>query len=138
MSIKEKPLIDAISKPDALPALFFANPIVTGLFTVLMSAVFGAVFALFWSLHGTAYESYNMMRIGAYCALGLTGLILFGIFISAFREPDEKWYRLQFVLGGVIGIAAFVTADLLSTESLGNTLIEKGYLICTSKGPDCY
>lgn len=137
MSIKEKPLINAVKNPDALPGFLFVHRIVTGFFAMAMCAVFGGVVVLFWSLNGKALEVFDLVRAGAYAGLGLGGFIYLGIFMSAFNEPDEKSYRLQFVAGGVLAIACFVGLDWQFTDDFRAEIAEKGYLICTSQVPGC-
>lgn len=105
---------------------------------MLMCPVFGAVFVMFWSLQGTAPEIVEAMRAGA-IALAVFGLLIFlGIFISAFREPEEKAYRLQFVLGGVLCLAFLVTFDVFSADLVRSFVEGKGLLICTSQAQGCY
>ena len=47
MTIKEKPLINAVDILGPLPGLIFSNMIFAGFFAMIMSGVFGAVFVLF-------------------------------------------------------------------------------------------
>lgn len=135
MSIKEKPLIDAVDGSGPLPGFLFANPIFLGFFTMVMCAVFGAVFAMFWTLHGTALETYEAVRWGAYVALIFGAIIMLGAMFSS--GIGDMRYRLQFVVGGVLGIVFLFCADLFTVDYLREYLIDKGYLACTSKSTNC-
>lgn len=132
MSIKEKPLIDAVERLGPLPAFLFAHPIIAGFFAMVMCAVFGAVVAMFWALFGTAQEMYEAMRLGAIVVTAYAVMIFVGIFFNAFREPEETPTRLQFVLGGAIGLTLLITFDLLTVDYFRAYFTDHGYLICTS------
>ena len=121
MSIKEKPLINAVSKLGPLPAFLFSNMIFIGFFAMIMCAVFFAVFIWFQAAgRGTvdSFYLYELSRIGAYIGLAFGALIYIGIFISAFRTPDEKEVRLKFVIGGFLAIVFLVVVDFLSYDAL--------------------
>lgn len=137
MSVKERPLIKAVERLGPLPGFLFAHPIVAGFFAMFMCPIFGAVFVLFWSLTGTAPQVFEAMRIGAYVATAFSSLIFIGIFISAFREPDEKTYRLLFVLGGALCVAFLVLLDVMSVDYVRAYVEGKGHIICTSGSMGC-
>jgi hypothetical protein len=58
-------------------------------------------------------------------------MIFLGIFLNAFRDPDELANRLQFVVGGVLGIAFLAGFDYFAADPL-REYFQGGYLICTS------
>ena len=137
MSIKEKPLIEATKNPDALPGFLFIHPIFTGFFAMVMAICFVAVATLFWSLHGRALETFEAVRIGAIFGIVFASTIYVGIFFSAFKEPEEKSFRIQFVFGGLIAVILMVLLDWRFTEKIRAHIAEDGYLICTSQTPNC-
>ena len=110
MSIKEKPLIDAVSELGPLPGFFFASAFFSGFFAMIMCPVFGAVFVLFQAAGRGAVEAIELFeaaRVGAIGGLFLGIAIFAGILISAIFTPNEARFRLQFVFGGFCA-AAFV------------------------------
>ncbi len=132
MSIKEKPLIIAVERLGPLPGFLFSNPIFTGIFALMMCAVFGAVFMLFQTAGYGGVEAlilFDAARIGAIGGLIVGAIVLITIAFSAFREPDEKTYRLQFVLGGALGIVALVVVDWLTLDTLRAYFTEAGPLV---------
>ena len=131
MSIKERPLIKAVEGADPLPGFFFSHPIVSGFFSMLMCALFGAGGMLFWSLYGRALELYESVRMGAVVATAFASVIFLGIFVSAFREPEERGVRLQFVLGGALALACLVALDQFGDDRLRAFFENRGLLICT-------
>ncbi len=102
MSIKEKPLIDAVEKLGPLPSWLFAHPFFTGFFAIMMVPIFGAVFTVFWSMLGgpNAVELFDAAIIGAVAATAISAIVLIGILISALFTPDERTPRALFVAGG--------------------------------------
>ena len=132
MSIKEKPLINAVSRLGPLPGFLFAHPVFTGFFAIIMCPVFGAVFMLFQVAgrgEAEALSLFEAARIGAVGAIIVAAIILAGITVSAFRTPDEKVFRLQFVLGGVLAVAALVLADWLALDALRAYFASAGPLV---------
>jgi hypothetical protein len=132
MSIKEKPLIDAVSRLGPLPAFLFSNPVFVGFFAMLMCPVFGAVFALFQVAgRGTvnALTLFEAARWGAIIGVIWGALIFIGIAVSAFHHQDEKRYRLLFVLGGALGVAFLVITDRLALEALRDWFSTAGPLV---------
>ena len=121
MSIKEKPLIDAVSRLGALPGFLFAHPIAAGFFAVVMCPVFGAVFMLFQIAGRGAVEALELFeaaRIGAIGGLILAAVIFMGIAVSAYFEREEAKFRLLFVAGGVLAIVLLTAADRLAVDAL--------------------
>ena len=137
MTIKEKPLINAVSNPDALPGFLFFHPVFTGFFTIVSAAIFGGVATLFWSLNVKALETFEAVRIGAIVGAAFAGMIFIYIFITAFKDADERSYRLQFVLGGFIGLVMMGILDWQFTDDIRARIQEDGYLICTSQVHGC-
>ncbi len=132
LPIKEKPLIDAVSRLGPLPAFLFSHPIFTGFFAIVMCPVFGAAFMVFQAAgYGSveALELFEAARIGAIIALILAAIILIGIAVSAFKEPEETTVRLQFVFGGFLAIAMLVTLDRLFLDALRSFFAEAGPLV---------
>ena len=132
MTIKEKPLIDAATNPDPLPNFLFAHPVLTGFFALIMCPVFGAVFMLF-QVAGRggveALELFEAARVGTIVGAGVGAIILTGIAISAFREPDEKAFRLQFALGGLLAILILAVTDWLALDALRACFADAGPLV---------
>ncbi len=132
MTIKEKPLIDAVSKLGALPAFLFVNAVFAGAFTIFMCAVFGVVVALF-NVAGRgvvdAAPLYEAARWGAFFGVLLGGAILIGVMITATPDPDEAGGRLQFLCGGAFCAAALVAFDLFAHERLSAWLAAVGPIV---------
>lgn len=121
MSIKEKPLINAVSRLGPLPGFLFSHPIFTGFFAMFMCPVFGAVFMLFQVAgRGTveALALFEAVRVGAIVMMGFAVLIYAGIAISAFRHPDEMRFRLLFVLGGALCVLLLVALDFFTLGAM--------------------
>ncbi len=131
MSIKEKPLIDAVSRLGPLPAFLFSNPIFAGFFAMVMCPVFGAVFTLFQASIGTvdALILFEAARWGAIIGAIVGAFVFIIIAVSAFSHRDETRYRLLFVFGGVLGIVFLVTLDRLTLEALRDWFATAGRLV---------
>ncbi len=121
MSIKERPLINAVSKLGPLPSFLFSNMVFAGFFAMIMCAVFFAVFIWFQAAGRGAVDSqelFELARWGAIGGLAFGALIYMGIAISAFKTPEEKEVRLRFVLGGFFAIVFLAVIDFFALESL--------------------
>ena len=132
MTIKEKPLINAVSRLGPLPGFLFEHPVFTGFFALIMCPVFGAVFMVFQVAgHGgvEALELFEAARIGAIGGVAVGAVIFVGIAISAFRTPDEKIFRLQFFLGGVLGVITLAVTDWLALDALRAYFADAGPLV---------
>ena len=135
MSIKERPLIKAVERLGPLPGWLFSNPIFAGFFAMMMVPVFGAVFFSFWATLGTveARALFEAARLGAIAATILGTVILLGMIISAFGEPEERTNRLQFVLGGVMALGFLVMMDFLFLDELRLWFDEQGPIAGSSQ-----
>ncbi len=135
MSIKEKPLIDAVEKLGPLPGFLFASMFAAGFFAIVMVAVFGVVFMLF-QVGGRGFVDplllYETARVGAYFAVAFGAAILIGISINASHlakeEPEDARGRHMFVHGGFAAAAFMIAADLLALEWLRAYFAEAGPL----------
>ncbi len=134
MTIKEKPLINAVSRLGALPGFLFANPMIAGFFAIVMTPVFGAVFTLFWGLLGTpeALKLFDIALFGAAGALVFSAIILIGITISAYRDLDEKEVRLKFVTGGVLAIVMLIILALFFLQDARTWFATQGPITCST------
>jgi len=128
MSIKERPLIKAVERLGPLPGFLFAHPIVAGFFAMVM---------MFWGAFGTTSEVYQAMRLGALVLTAFGAMVFLSIFCSALFTPDEFAYRIQFVLGGVSGLAFIIAFDWLTADYL-REYFGGSFLICTSQSANCY
>lgn len=126
MSIKEKPLIDAVEKLGPLPGWLFSHPFLAGFFAILMVPIFGAVFAAFWGTLGapSAIELFDAAVFGAIAAMIFAGVILLGILISVVLIPDERRPRLIFALGGFVAMTIFFAITLMFYDDVSRWLIE--------------
>ena len=131
MSIKEKPLIDAVDRLGPLPGFLFAHPIIAGFVAMIMCPIFGIFVMMFWGLFGTAEQIYEGARIGAYTLTAFAVMIFIGIFFNAFRDPEETATRLLFVLGGGIALVFIILFDLLTVDHF-RTVFVGGKVVCTS------
>lgn len=132
MSIKEKPLIDAVSELGPLPGFFFASAFFTGFFAMIMCPVFGAVFLLFQAAGRGAVEAIELFeaaRVGAAGGVVLGVLIFAGILISAALTPIEARFRLQFVFGGFCAAALVFGLDYVFLETLREYFSNAGPLV---------
>lgn len=126
MAMKEQPLIDAASDPDPLPSFLFANSIVAGIFSILMSAIFGSVF---WSIQavgrGTAaaLAVFDIARVGAIGGLVLGIIAHLVVFATAVATSEDKTSRLLFFFGGCMGLASLVAADLFFLDDVRALLV---------------
>lgn len=120
MTIKEKPLIDAVSRLEPLPDFLFANPVFAGFFTLLMCAMFGVVTFVFQAAGrgGVAATTvFEAARLGAILGVFVGVLVFAGLAIRAFFAKDEMLNRLLFVSGGVLGAIVLVAVDWLTLET---------------------
>ena len=92
---------------------------------------------MFWAAFGTTSEIYEAMRIGAIVLTVFGAMIFIGIFFNAFRDRDETANRLQFVLGGVLGLGFLFAFDVFTAEYLREYFDGGGLLICTSQVAGC-
>jgi len=132
MSIKEKPLINAVSKLGPLPSFLFSNMVFVGFFAMIMCAVFFAVFIWFQAAGRGTVDSlylYELARWGAMGGLIFGSIIYVGIAISAFRTPEEKNVRLLFVFGGVLAIVFLTVVDFLVLDALRDWFTAAGSIV---------
>ena len=127
MSIKEKPLIDAVSNLGALPGFLFENQKFNGFFTVTMAALFGAFAGIFFSFFGLGdpVVLFDAIRWGARVAVIIAIFVLIGIGASAGGEPEETSDRLAFVWGGGIAVVVLMFIDFFVADYIRD--IVSGY-----------
>lgn len=132
MSIKEKPLIKAVGRLGALPGFFFSHPVFTGFFAMLMCGVFGAVFSIF-NVAGRgmveAQALYETAVAGALLFMAVASVIYIGLFLSAYKEPDEASVRRQFTLGGLMAIILTLVLYLSTNQWLTDYFMTAGPLV---------
>ena len=132
MSIKEKPLIDAVSRLGPLPGFLFDHPVFTGFFATLMCAVFGAVFIVF-QIAGRggveAIELYDAALIGAACGLSLAAVTLLIFSVTGPREPEERKIRRQFIFGGVLAIVTALVGFYFADDFLREYVQNAGPIV---------
>lgn len=104
MSIKEKPLIDAVDNLGPLPGFLFSSPFLAGAFTILMCAVFGAVF-LFFQVFGRGVTEPEIVVAsiigGALIGTAAGIIILMLVFLRAIIKKEEPRHAAVFCAGGV-------------------------------------
>jgi len=125
MAYKEKPMIDAASEADPLPAFLFSSPLFTGFFAVMMCAFFGAVGGFFMAAYGAAsypIEWFEVMRGGAIVGvlIGVAALVV--VAVSALSQKEEAPALFQFVVGGGLAIAVMIVVDWLSLDIIRQRL----------------
>lgn len=133
MSIKEKPLIDAVDKLGPLPGFLFSSMVAAGFFSLVMCAVFCGVFVMFQAFGRGAAEAgelFDVTRFGARIGVFLGALIHLGIAGTAHRlnDPDEEEVRIRFACGGAIGVAAFILLDAFAFDALRDWVAKAGLL----------
>lgn len=134
MSVKEKPLIDAVEKLGPLPGFLFSNMVLAGLFSVLMCAVFCGVFMMFQFFgRGVADAGalFEATRWGARLGVGLgmfIHLIIAGRAVML-DDPDEKQVRMRFVYGGALGVLTYFLLDILAFDALRDWVSKAGLLV---------
>lgn len=144
MSVKEKPLIKAVERLGPLPGFLFSHPLFTGIFAIMMCAVFGAAFTIF---HAAGYGGaealvlFEAARFGAMFGVGfgalVIGFIAMNTQIDLADEPEEKRVRMQFVYGGILGLVSLVAFDFIALEWLRAYFAQAGPLMCTSHSAGC-
>jgi hypothetical protein len=115
-----KPAVDAVGRLGALPGFLFAHPIVAGFFAMLMLPVFGVAASAFFASLGPAgfVDLIEIVRIGARLATAFGVIIFAAIFLSAFFMREERAVRLQFFLGGMLGLCVLVASDLYIVDEI--------------------
>lgn len=117
MSIKEAPLIKAVSRSGAWPEFFFTNPVVCGFMPMPICALAGAFAVVFIASLGAAehaLELYLTVRIGAIFGLLVGFLICLFIALRAIILRDDAGYYARFMVGNIIGVATLTIVDLLT------------------------
>ncbi len=132
MSIKEKPLIDAVEKLGPLPGWLFSHPALAGFFAIVMCPIFGAVFVFFWALIGNPdpVTLFNAMRTGGIVTTFLGAFVIVLITISGFREPDETANRLLFAAGGASALALLIAVDWFFKDDVRAWLVTREKIFC--------
>lgn len=120
MSIKEKPLINAVSNLGALPGFLFANQLFNGAFSILIASFMGAFCAAFFTMFGLENPEVLLaaMRWGARIILALSVVILLVMAVTAGIHPEETRGRLRFVLGATGAVLAFAVFDIFIADYL--------------------
>ena len=132
MPIKETPLFKAAERTGPLPSFLFSNPIVAGVFAMMMSAVCGAFFAVFQVAgYGTVdmLDLYEAIKWGAIIAMWVAVPIFLSIIIIGSSDPDESNYRVLFVVGGGVGVALLMFIDQRTHAFLSNWFSTLGPLV---------
>lgn len=131
MSIKEKPLIDAVSNSGPLPNFLFSTMFGAGFFALLMAGVFGAVTFLFQGGGrglATVIDALDFIIIGAITAQAFCALILLLVlFRSVFRKEEGAGER-RFVAGGIAAIIVTLAMAFLAYVFLRPYLLENASL----------
>lgn len=125
MTIKEQPLINAMSRLGVLPGFLFSSPILAGFFALLLCGFIGAFCALFQGIgHGAvvALQIFDFCREGAIIGIVIAIFIYAGITITVLFNRDEAKVRLQFVLVGLIALVSLVILDWLFLETVRDWL----------------
>ena len=131
MSIIERPLFRAAERLGPLPGVLFSSMISAGIVSILGCAVFGAVFLLFQTMGRGSVDAvtvFNDTRVGAIAGVAIGAIIHLFIALAAIVKPQEPEERLQFVLGGVIAIAALAAFDFLAVDHIRGWVSQFGDL----------
>jgi len=132
MTIRERPLINAVSNLGPLPGYLFAGPFVSGFVAMLMTPVFGAAAAGFIAAgHGEAdsLRLFEIARFGGFVVMVLAALLIFGIGVSGIFNREERPARLGFALGAATGTTLLVVADALTIELARSWLETAGPIV---------
>jgi hypothetical protein len=132
VTIKERPLIDAVSNPDPLPGLLTANAVVAGVFCTLTCAAFGAIIAVFQVAgrgEAVTLEVFNGARIGAMLALGVETAILGAIGLRTLITKEEADTRGRFIAGAALGAIALAATDFLALDATRAWLADVGPIV---------
>ncbi|MEM9705910.1 MAG: hypothetical protein AAF850_07520 [Pseudomonadota bacterium] len=122
MSVKEKPLIDAVSNLGALPGFLFKSPFIAGFFAMLMCAVFGAVtLVMNAAARGVsdAFPVYQTIRICALFGVGFGFLfVVIASMVSAKQDPekDDAKLRRRYFFGSLLAAVVLFTLDSVSID----------------------
>ncbi|MEM8987824.1 MAG: hypothetical protein AAGC95_13995 [Pseudomonadota bacterium] len=129
MTIKEKPLINAMSRWGMMPGFLFANSLIAGFTTIQLCAVFGVFFMMFQAYGrgvADAYELLQYFRLGAFAIVGLGLLFSIALGVRAVWRQEEAKERLLFLLGAILGVVAFALLTWLTWEPLNVGASELG------------
>ena len=72
---------------------------------------------------------FDVARLGATWAIMFSAVVFIGVAVSGFFQRDEARFRLLFLLGGVLGAAALVIADVFASDLLRRWLAEVGPIV---------
>lgn len=119
MSVKEKPLMNAVSRSGPLPMP--ENPFWAGFCAVLAMAFMGGFVTIFASFtYGASrpLPMYEMARAGAAVALILAALLALVTLATASQDSDEKAFKRQFCTGVAVAIIILLFVDFLAVDWL--------------------
>ncbi|NHK29329.1 hypothetical protein FF098_015535 [Parvularcula flava] len=118
MSIKEAPLIRAVSHYGPLPGFLFTNPILNGFIPVILSTITLACVAFFLGMEVHVPNSQlngavNGIRVAAIIGLILSVPFLMIAFIRGLIIGDDRVFYSLFGFGIVLAIAFLFFLDWL-------------------------
>ena len=121
MTLKEQPLIKAVSHPGALPAFLFVSGFFSGLLLTLLGTVVGTVLALFLFVGGgPVYTPDVLAGVGQGAAL-CTAIAFGSVVIGAARaatDGDYPKYGGMMLAAAVPAIVALIAAGLLLAPAI--------------------
>ncbi|MEM0929797.1 MAG: hypothetical protein AAGI89_10960 [Pseudomonadota bacterium] len=113
MTIKERPLINAVSKLGPIPTP--SHPILSGIYTTAIAGLFGAV-AFFFQAYGrgavaTAADFYSAVMVGSWIGFAVVAVCYVALLLASRQEEAET--TVPFVVAGLLSIVAFVACEVL-------------------------
>ncbi len=130
MTIKEKPLINAVDSLGPLP--FVRNPVFTGVFTTFMCIIIIATI-VFFQVFGRGFteaaEIYQEIRISVYFSFFFLAAVFIFMALRAIGKKDQVLFRLLFVVGGILGMLFYTAIDFVAADLILGWLTEFGPLV---------
>ena len=78
---------------------------------------------------GRSLLLFEWARGGAIFGVLFGAIIFIGIAISALKQTDEKTVRLQFALGGLVGLIVLGVTDWFALETVRRSLENAGPIV---------
>ena len=106
----------------------------SGFVAIFMCPIFlGVLFAFPAAGHGAsdALELFDVFCVGGVIGLLFGAIVLLGIAISAVlhSDADERGYRRQFVLGGLLAIGFYVAFGLFALQAVRDWIAPFGSIV---------
>lgn len=131
MTIKEAPLIKAVSRSGAWPELFFTNPVFCGMMPILLCAMAGGLCVVFVAALAGAdepYILYSIVRISAGIGAAIGFAICLVLVLKSVVMQEDASYYAKFLAGNLIGLVLLFVADFLGHQPFGAWLQTLDYV----------